>query len=123
MDDAAHFVRRKEQSSERKALGKVLSIRVLDSNVFPGPPTGPGDSRAPGPARALGDAKNKTPALPGFSGGAQNKTPGPPCFSGGALNETPGPPCFSGGAQSQKTLGPKHSLNSDSSNNELSEYH
>jgi hypothetical protein len=57
----------------------------------------PGDYRAPGPARALGDAQNKTPALPGFSGGAQNKTPALPGFSGGAQNKTPALPGFSGG--------------------------
>jgi hypothetical protein len=47
-----------------------------------------GRARAPGPARALGDAKNKTPALPVFSGGVQNKKPALPFFSVGAQNKT-----------------------------------
>ena len=65
-----------------------------------------GPARAPGPARALGDAQNKTPALPGFSGGAQNKTPALPGLLSGALNKTPALPGFSGGAQNMTPAPP-----------------
>jgi hypothetical protein len=70
-----------------------------------------GRAQTTGPARALGDAQNKTPALPGFSGGAQKKTSALPGLAGGAQKKNAALPGLAGGAQKKTPALPGPSKN------------